>query len=159
MFALRIGGIAKAKPIDAGKASLFVKTILDSRVKADYICIMNITMMKSKIHRAVVTQSDLNYEGSITIDADLIAKAGLRVYEQVDVLNINNGARFTTYVIEGQAGSGIIGVNGAAARLVQKDDLVIICAYASMSEQEANNFSPVILLMDENNHVKSVVSS
>ena len=90
---------------------------------------MTLTMLKCKIHRAKITVSDLNYEGSITIDRDLIDAAGLHLYEQVDILNINNGQRFTTYVIEGERGSGIIGINGAAARLVQVDDLIIICAY------------------------------
>lgn len=111
-------------------------------------------MLKAKIHRAVVTQSDLHYEGSITIDPDLYDAAGIRPYEQVDVLNINNGERFTTYVISGERGSGVIGINGAAARLVQKGDLVIICAYATMSEEEADNFQPTIVLMDENNKIK-----
>lgn len=115
---------------------------------------MMITMLQSKIHRAKVTQSDLNYEGSITIDLDLVELAGMRLFQQVDVLNINNGARFTTYIIEGERGSGIIGINGAAARLVQKDDLVIICSYASMSAQEADDFEQTILLMDDNNQVK-----
>lgn len=114
---------------------------------------MMLTMLKAKIHRAVVTQSDLHYEGSITVDADLIEAAGLRVHEQVDVLNINNGQRFTTYVIEGERGSGMIGVNGAAARLVQAGDLVIICAYATMSEAEADTHEPAVLLMDENNRI------
>lgn len=114
-----------------------------------------ITMLKSKIHRATVTQSDLNYEGSITVDRDLLDQAGIHLYEQVDVLNINNGARFTTYTIEGERGSGIIGVNGAAARLVQKDDLVIICSYIQMEEQEGANHQPKVLLMNDKNKVKS----
>ena len=114
---------------------------------------MSVTMLKAKIHRAKVTQCDLNYEGSITIDQNLLKASGIRPYEQVDVLNINTGARFTTYAIIGEAGSGIIGINGAAARLAQNDDLVIICAYQSMSEQEAEEHQPTVLLMDENNKI------
>lgn len=115
---------------------------------------MILTMLKAKIHRATVTQSDLNYEGSITIDRALMDAAGLLAYEQVDVLNITNGERFTTYVIEGERDSGIIGINGAAARLVQKDDLVIICAYTPMDEETAKAHKPIVVLMDENNKVK-----
>ncbi len=115
---------------------------------------MSITMLKAKIHRATITQCDLNYDGSITIDEDLLEASGILPYERVDVLNINNGARFTTYTITGERGSGIIGINGAAARLAQKDDLVIICAYESMSRKEAEQYNSVVLLMDENNKVK-----
>ncbi len=118
---------------------------------------MRLTMLKAKIPRATVTQADLNYEGSITVDQDLLDQAGILPYEQVDVLNINNGARFTTYTITGERGSGIIGVNGAAARLVQKDDLVIICAYAQMKEKKARDHNPTVLLMDENNRVKNSI--
>lgn len=115
---------------------------------------MILTMLKSKIHRARVTQADLNYEGSITVDMDLLNAAGILPYEQVDVLNITNGARFTTYAIEGKAGSGIIGVNGAAARLVQADDLVIICAYVQMDETTAKKHNPVVVLVDDKNKTK-----
>lgn len=115
---------------------------------------MSITMLKAKIHRAKITQCDLSYEGSITIDEDLLEASGILPYEQVDVLNINNGARFTTYAIVGERGSGIIGVNGAAARLAQVEDLVIICAYEAMSRQAAEEHNPKILVMDENNHIK-----
>ena len=87
---------------------------------------MNLTLLKCKIHRAKVTQCDLTYEGSLTIDVALMEEAGILPYEQIDVLNINSGKRFTTYAIEGARNSGIIGVNGAAARLCQKDDLVIV---------------------------------
>ncbi len=114
---------------------------------------MTITMLKAKIHRATVTQCDLNYEGSITVDADLLEASGILPFEQVDVLNINTGDRFTTYAITGEAGSGIIGINGAAARLAQKEDLVIICAYESMEKQAATSHKPTILLMDENNKI------
>lgn len=95
---------------------------------------------------------DLNYEGSITIDRELLKKADIREFEQVQVLNINNGNRIITYAIEGD--EGVIGINGAAARLFQKDDLVIICAYAQLEESELEAFSPSILLVDENNKVK-----
>ena len=112
---------------------------------------MLLTLMKGKIHRAAVTQCDLNYEGSISIDAGLLERAGILPYEQVDVLNINNGERFTTYAITAPAGSGTIGLNGAAARRAQKGDLVIIVAYARMEEAEAKSFSPRVLLVDGQN--------
>ena len=112
---------------------------------------MQLTLLKGKIHRATVTQCDLNYEGSISVDAALMERSGILPNEQVDVLNINNGMRFTTYAIPAPAGSGIIGVNGAAARLAQKGDLVIIVAYAWMEEAEAKNFTPRVLLVDGNN--------
>lgn len=113
-----------------------------------------ITMLKSKLHRATVTESDLNYEGSITVDEDLLDAAGILVYEQVDVLNINNGERFTTYTIPGERGSGKICINGAAARLVQRGDLVIICTYTAMEAEKARNFAPKVVLLDEKNKVK-----
>ena len=114
-----------------------------------------ITMLKAKLHRGTVTEADLNYEGSITVDPDLLDAAGILVYEQVDVLNINNGSRFTTYTIPGERGKGEICVNGAAARLVQKDDLVIICAYTHMEEAKAQSFEPRVILLDEDNKVKN----
>jgi len=112
---------------------------------------MILTMMKAKIHRATVTQCDLHYEGSITVDKDFLAATGILPNEQVDVLNINTGARFTTYAIEGAAGSRIIGINGAAARLAQNGDRVIIIAYAQMDEAQAKTHKPVVLVLDENN--------
>ncbi len=112
---------------------------------------MNLTMLKAKIHRATVTQCDLNYEGSLTVDAALLEDSGILPYEQIDVLNINSGARFTTYAIIGERGSGIIGVNGAAARLCQKGDLVIVCAYGHMNEAEAQAHQPKVIFVDENN--------
>lgn len=117
---------------------------------------MKLTMLKAKIHRATITQCDLNYEGSITVDQDLLDSAGILPYEQVDVLNINSGARFTTYAIIGERGSGIIGVNGAAARLCQKDDLVIICAYAQMDDGEAKSHTPTVILIGDNNKPKNI---
>jgi aspartate 1-decarboxylase len=117
--------------------------------------IMLLTLLKAKLHRAVITSSDLTYEGSISIDADLLRASGILPHEQVDVLNINNGARFTTYAIAAEAGSHEIVVNGAAARLVQKGDVVIICAFASMTAQEAAEHHPTVILLDEHNHIKS----
>lgn len=112
---------------------------------------MILTLLKGKIHRATVTQCDLHYEGSISVDSALLERAGILAHEQVDVLNINNGTRFTTYAIPAPAGSGVIGINGAAARLVQKGDLVIIIAYARMEEAEAKSWQPRIVLVDSAN--------
>jgi aspartate 1-decarboxylase len=112
---------------------------------------MQITMLHGKIHRATVTQADLHYNGSITIDQDLLDASGILINEQVDVLNITNGNRFTTYAISGKRGSGIIGINGAAAHLTGPNDLVIICAYRHYSPEEAANHAPKIILVNENN--------
>lgn len=112
---------------------------------------MQLTLLKGKIHRASVTQCDLNYEGSISVDSTLLERSGILPHEQVDVLNINNGQRFTTYAIPAAAGSGMIGINGAAARLASAGDLVIIVAYARMEEAEAKTFQPRVLLVDSNN--------
>lgn len=116
---------------------------------------MNLTMLKGKIHRATVTGCDLNYEGSITIDPVLMKAAHILPYEQVDVLNVNNGARFTTYAITGKKSSGEVVVNGAAARLVQKGDVVIICAFAQMEAKEAAKHHPSVILVDAKNKVKN----
>ncbi len=117
---------------------------------------MELTLLKAKLHRATVTNADLNYEGSITIDPMLLEASGILPYEQVDVLNITNGSRFTTYAIEGeQAGAGEIQVNGAAARLVQKGDLVIICAFARMTPAEAQQHVPNVVLLDAQNKPKA----
>lgn len=110
---------------------------------------MNIELMRCKIHRATVTEADLNYEGSISLDPTLIKAAGLFVHEKVDILNCNNGARFTTYVIEGKKGQ--VCLNGAAARLVQKGDLVIIVAYASMPIEKAKVYKPEVVFVDAKN--------
>ena len=118
---------------------------------------MQLTLLKGKIHRATITQCDLNYEGSISVDSALMERAGILPHEQVDVLNINNGERFTTYAIPAAAGSGTIGVNGAAARLAQKGDLVIIVAYARMEEAEAKSFQPRVLLVDAKNKPQAPV--
>ena len=108
-------------------------------------------MMRAKIHRATVTQADINYEGSISIDTNLLKASGILLNEQVDVLNISNGQRFTTYAIAAKAGSGEIKVNGAAARLVQVGDLVIIVAYGLMSEKEAKILKPKVVLLNGKN--------
>jgi aspartate 1-decarboxylase len=115
---------------------------------------MLLTLMKAKLHRASVTQADLDYEGSISIDRDLLEASGILPHEQVDVLNITNGARFTTYAIEAPRGSRVIGVNGAAARLVQKNDKVIVVAYCQMPAEEARNYAPTVVLLDDDNTIK-----
>ncbi len=112
-----------------------------------------LTMLHSKLHRARVTHSELHYNGSIGIDKELLTRTGIIVGQQVDVLNVNNGERFTTYVLEEAAGSKRIGVYGAAAHLVEPDDLVIIIAYAQMSPEEAKAYKPVVLILDEKNNV------
>jgi aspartate 1-decarboxylase len=116
---------------------------------------MLVTMMKAKLHRATVTQADLEYEGSIAIDRDLLDASSILPHEQVDVLNINTGARFTTYAIEAPRGSRTVGVNGAAARLVQAGDKVIVVTYCQLDAAEARNYAPQVVLLDEGNHVKS----
>ncbi|HOK08275.1 MAG TPA: aspartate 1-decarboxylase [Candidatus Hydrogenedens sp.] len=112
---------------------------------------MFLTMLKSKIHRAKITDANLNYEGSITIDPDLMSKAGILPYEAVHVFNINTGDRFVTYAIEGKRGSGDICLNGAAARLGQRGDLLIIVAFIQVDEEQAKSWKPVIVHVDENN--------
>ncbi|MDI6604355.1 MAG: aspartate 1-decarboxylase [Thermoanaerobacteraceae bacterium] len=108
-------------------------------------------MMKSKIHRATVTDANINYEGSITIDKQLMELSNIIPGEKVQIVNINNGARLETYVIEGKENSGIICLNGAAARLCQKGDIVIIISYALMEDMEAINYKPKIVFVDEKN--------
>lgn len=112
---------------------------------------MILNVLKSKIHRAKVTGSDLNYEGSIAIDKKLIKAANLNKFERVEIYNINNGERFATYVIEGKDGE--ISLNGAAARLVQKGDLIIIACYAQIDENEIKSFKPKIVFVDEQNSI------
>ncbi|WIF94142.1 aspartate 1-decarboxylase [Caminicella sporogenes] len=114
---------------------------------------MLINMFKSKIHRATVTEANLNYVGSITIDKTLMEAAGILPGERVQIVNNHNGARLETYVIEGPADSGIICLNGAAARLVQPGDNVIIIAYCWVNEEEARNLKPKIVFVDENNKI------
>lgn len=114
---------------------------------------MIIEVMKSKIHRARVTQAELNYVGSITIDEDLIDAANIIPNEKVQIVNNNNGARFETYVIKGERGSGIVCLNGAAARLAQVGDVVIIISYAQMTMEEGRNYKPLLIFPDENNRL------
>ncbi|MCF6290018.1 MAG: aspartate 1-decarboxylase [Desulfobacterales bacterium] len=112
------------------------------------------SMLKAKIHRATVTEADLDYEGSLSIDQTLLDQVGIESFEQVKVYNINNGARFDTYAIPGAAGSGIIGLNGAAARKGEVGDLIIIVTYALYSETELEDYGPRVVLLDENNRIK-----
>jgi aspartate 1-decarboxylase len=116
---------------------------------------MLLTMMRAKLHRATVTRADLHYEGSISIDRDLMDAVGFLPNEQVDVLDIDNGARFTTYVIAAERGSRTIGINGAAARLVQTGDKVIILSYCQLTKPEAEKHQPVVALMDDDNVIKT----
>jgi aspartate 1-decarboxylase len=111
------------------------------------------TMLKSKLHRATVTQADLNYVGSVTIDADLMDAADLLPGEQVAIVDINNGSRLETYVIEGPRGSGVIGINGAAARLVHAGDLVIIISYCTVTDAEARSLRPKVVFVDADNRI------
>jgi aspartate 1-decarboxylase len=114
---------------------------------------MQSTMLKAKIHQARVTQAVLNYEGSCAIDGKLLELAGMREFEQIQIYNMENGARFTTYVIRGEDGSGIISVNGAAARLAQVGDRLIICAYATYDDKELANFKPKMVYTNADNTV------
>jgi len=114
---------------------------------------MLLTMLKSKLHRATVTQAELNYVGSVTIDSELMRQSGILPGEKVQIVNINNGERFETYTIVGEADSGVICLNGAAARLVQVGDQVIIIAYALMDEHEAKTFHPTVLILNEHNQI------
>lgn len=113
---------------------------------------MEITMLKGKIHRATVVQAELNYVGSITVDADLMDAVGILEYEKVQIVDINNGSRFETYTIAGQRGSGMICLNGAAARCVSTGDKIILMAYANMTPEEAASHHPKVLFVDDNNH-------
>ena len=114
---------------------------------------MNITLLKSKIHRAVVTQADLDYIGSITIDTRLLRESGIMEYEKVEIADIDNGNRFETYAIAGEEGSDIICLNGAAARLVEVGDKIIIMAYAAMNPEEAREHKPTVIFVDEKNNI------
>lgn len=114
---------------------------------------MNITMLYSKLHRATVTDANLNYVGSITIDQALLDAAQMRVGQKVDIVNVNNGERFSTYVIPGERGKRDICLNGAAARKVHRGDKIIVIAYASMSEEEADSFLPNIVILDDENGI------
>ena len=118
---------------------------------------MLVTVVKSKIHRVTVTEANLNYIGSITIDTDLMDAANLIANEKVTIVNNNNGARFETYTISGERGSGVVCLNGAAARLVQKGDVVIIMSYVMLSEPEVAAHEPKVVLVDEHNRVRDVI--
>lgn len=119
---------------------------------------MQISMLKSKIHRAVITQAELNYVGSVTIDEELMEASGLYEYEHVHIVNVNSGSRIETYVIAGERGSGVICLNGAAARAGQKGDHVIIMAYADMTPEEIASHHPKVVFVDENNRIGRVSS-
>ena len=114
---------------------------------------MNITMLYSKLHRATVTDANLNYVGSITIDQNLLDEESRRVGQKIDIVNINNGERFSTYIISGERGLGDICLNGAAARKVHKGDKIIIIAYAEMNEEEADAHKPKIVILDDDNAI------
>lgn len=114
-------------------------------------------MMKSKIHGARVTEANLHYVGSITIDEDILDQVGILPHEKVQIVNNNNGARLETYVIAGERGSGVICLNGAAARLVQPGDTVIIISYAMLSEEELRDFKPKVAIMDEHNNIQQII--
>ncbi len=119
---------------------------------------MTITMLKSKIHRATVTEAKLDYVGSITIDSDLLEKSGIYEYEKVQVVNINNGQRFETYTIKGEAGSGVICLNGAAAWCGKEGDKVIIMAYASVNEKEASDMKPTVVFVNDENKISRIAN-
>lgn len=114
---------------------------------------MQLNLLKAKIHRATVTHAELHYEGSCAIDGRLLDISGIREYEQVHIFNINNGHRFVTYAIRGEAGSGVISINGAAAHMAQPGDLVIICAYGQCDEAEAAQFKPTLVYVDGENRL------
>ena len=119
---------------------------------------MEVTMLKGKIHRATVKQAALDYVGSITIDEDLLAAAGILEYQKVEIADVDNGERFATYAIAGERGSGMICLNGAAARCVSVGDLVIIMAYAEMSVEEAETHKPKVVLLDGDNRITKVTT-
>lgn len=119
---------------------------------------MLINMLKSKIHRATVIQAELDYVGSITIDEALMEAAGINEYEQVQIVDVNNGSRFETYVISGERDSGMICLNGAAARMVSTGDKIIIMCYAQMTPEEMKEHSPKVVFVDENNSISRVTS-
>lgn len=119
---------------------------------------MEISMLTGKIHRAKVIQAELDYVGSITVDMDLLDAAGIMEYEKVQIVDINNGERFETYTIAGERGSGLICLNGAAARCVQKNDLIIIMAYGNMTREEAKTHQPKVVFVDDNNKIVKVTS-
>jgi len=120
---------------------------------------MQITMLKAKLHRATVTRSELGYEGSCSIDGTILDLSGIKEYEQIQIYNVNNGARFTTYAIRAENGSGIFSVNGAAARLACPGDLIIVCTYILLDQQESENHKPTLVYFNEKNEVLRSSSS
>lgn len=119
---------------------------------------MILNMLKSKIHRATVTEANLNYVGSITIDRNLLKASGLIEYEKVQIVDINNGNRLETYIIGGKENSGVICLNGAAARLVNEGDKIIIMAYAQMDEKETKSYKPTVVFVNDNNNIKEITN-
>ncbi|HHS83623.1 MAG TPA: aspartate 1-decarboxylase [Gammaproteobacteria bacterium] len=120
---------------------------------------MQSTMLKCKLHRAKVTQVELEYEGSCAIDSCLLDSAGIHEYEQIHIYNVSNGERFVTYAIRAEEGSGVISVNGGAARRAARGDIVVICAYASLNQQELANFKPTLVYLDETNRITHIKNS
>lgn len=120
---------------------------------------MTLTMLKAKLHRARVTHSELEYEGSCAIDGHLLDLAGINEYEQIQIYNVSNGERFTTYAIRAEEGSRIISVNGAAAHKASPADIIIICAYAGVSQQELASYKPALVYLDENNRVQRTANT
>jgi aspartate 1-decarboxylase len=121
---------------------------------------MQTIMLKAKLHRVRVTHSELEYEGSCAIDGDLLDQASIREYEQIHIYNINNGQRFTTYAIRAENGSGIISINGAAARLASPGDIIIVCAYIGLSQDELQDYQPILIYVNETNrmiHIKNSI--
>ncbi|MCK5888500.1 MAG: aspartate 1-decarboxylase [Methylococcales bacterium] len=114
---------------------------------------MQTTMLKAKLHRAVVTHAELGYEGSCAIDGNILDFSGIKEYEQIQIYNINTGGRFTTYAIRAEEGSGIVSVNGAAARLACEGDLIIVCAFAAYHEKEMADYKPTLVYFSENNEI------
>ena len=119
---------------------------------------MQITMLKGKIHRATVTQAELDYVGSITVDEELLDAAGIREYEKVQIVDINNGNRFETYTIAGKRGSGVMCLNGAAARCVSVHDKIIIMSYAEMTLEECKEYHPTVVFVDDNNAISRITN-
>jgi len=117
---------------------------------------VNRIMLRAKLHRATVTEADLHYEGSCGIDEDLLAAADMHEFEQIDLYNVTNGERFSTYIIKAPRGSGTISLNGAAARKAHVGDLLIICTYAPMTEEYAHTHKPKVVLLDERNRIKEI---
>lgn len=119
---------------------------------------MTVTMLKSKIHRATVTQAELDYVGSITVDIALLEQAGIFEYEKVQIVDVNNGARFETYTIAGERGSGVMCLNGAAARMVQAGDKIILMTYVNVTPEEAKELRPTVLFVDEKNQITKITN-